>query len=225
MSDPERPEPVELTRIRAELTEVRASRARIVDAADRRRRKLERDLHDGALQRLTSVVLALGLVSRTLSGPEPSDAAGLVTEAGDELGRALAELRELARDIYPVLLTDAGLGPALHSLADRCPVPAAVSAVPAGRLSDAAERTCYFVVFEALRNVAVHSLATRAEVMVRELGGQVKVEVSDNGVGGAHPGGAGLRALADRVAAHDGRLWVESERGGGTRVTAELPCA
>jgi signal transduction histidine kinase len=102
-----------------ELVEVRASRARIVDVADALRRKLERDLHDGAQQRLTSVVLALGLVSRALEGPVPGDAAELVTEAAAELNRALAELRELARDLYPVLLTDAGLGPALTSLADR----------------------------------------------------------------------------------------------------------
>jgi len=208
----------------AELAEVRASRARLVDAADGLRRGFERALHDGAQQRLASVVLALGLVSRTLDSAT-SDAAGLVEEASAELGRALAELRELARDLYPVLLTDAGLGPALASLADRCPVPAVVSAVPAGRLADAAERTCYFVVFEALRNVAVHSSATRAEVVVRELGGQVSVEVSDDGVGGADPNGPGLRVLADRVAAHGGRLRVASERGAGTRVTAELPCA
>jgi signal transduction histidine kinase len=211
--------------MRDELAEARASRARIADAADAVRRKLERDLHDGPQQRLAAVVLALGLAGRKLSGPEPADAAELVAEATAELGRALAELRELARDLYPVLLTDAGLGPALTALADRCPVPAVVSAVPAGRLADRVERTCYFVAFEALRNVDVHSFATRAEVAVRELGGQVRIEVSDDGVGGADPDGPGLRGLADRVAAHGGRLWVESERNGGTRVMAELPCA
>ena len=208
-----------------ELVEVRASRARIVDATDALRRKLERALHDGAQQRLASVVLALGLVGRTLDGPAPRDAAELVAEATAELNRALAELRELARDLYPVLLTDAGLGPALTSLADRCTVPVVISDVPAERLAGAVERTCYFVVFESLRNVAVHSFATRAEVAVRELGGQVRIQVSDDGVGGADPGGPGLRCLADRVAAHGGRLWVESERDGGTRVMAELPCA
>jgi signal transduction histidine kinase len=213
------------SRLHAELAEVRASRARLVDAADSLRRGFERDLHDGAQQRLASVVLALGLVSRTLDGPASSGAAELVAEATAELNRALAELRELARDLYPVLLTDAGLGPALSSLADRCPVPAVVSAVPAGRLAGAVERTCYFVVFEALRNVVVHSCATRAEVVVRELGGQVEVEVFDDGVGGADPDGPGLRVLADRVAAHGGRLRVASERGAGTRVTADLPCA
>jgi signal transduction histidine kinase len=219
------PEHRELQQIRAELAEVRASRARIVDATDRLRRTFERELHDGAQQRLASVVLALGLVSRTLGGPASADAAGLVAEASAELGQALAELRELARDLYPVLLSEAGLGPALRSLADRCPVPVAVMSVPATRLADAAERTCYFVVSEALRNVAVHSFATRAEVVVRELGGQVWVEVSDDGVGGADPDGPGLRVLADRVAANGGRLRVAGERDGGTRVTVDLPCA
>lgn len=214
-----------LSQIRAELAEVRASRTRILDAADGVRRELERELHDGAQQRLASVVMALGLVSRSLSGSAPGDAAGLVDEAVAELGRALAELRALARDIYPVLLTDAGLGPALTSLAVRCPVPAVIAAVPAARLPAAVERTCYFVVFEALRNVAVHSFATRAEVVVHELGGQVRVEVSDDGVGGADPGGPGLRVLADRVAAHGGVLRVDSEQNGGTRVMADLPCA
>ena len=216
----------ELSRIRAELAEVRASRARIVDAADGLRRRFERDLHDGPQQRLASVALALGLVGRSAG-----DLAAEVGEVGAELGRALAELRELARDIYPVLLTDAGLGPALTSLADRCPVPTVVTAVPAERLADAAERTCYFVVFEALRNVAVHSFATRAEIVVRELEGQVRVVVSDDGVGGvggvggADTNGPGLRGLADRVAAHGGVLRVRSEPHGGTRVEAELPCA
>lgn len=194
--------------------------ARIVDAADEFRRRLERQLHDGAQQRLASAVLALGLAGRRLTG----EAAGLVAEAKEELALAMAELRELARDIYPVLLTEAGLGPALAALADRCPVSTVVSAVPGERLSGAVERTCYFVVSEALRNVAGHSLATRAEVVVREQGGQVSVEVSDNGVGGADEHGPGLSALADRVAAHGGRLRVESRPGAGTRVRADVPC-
>jgi signal transduction histidine kinase len=216
------------SRLRAELAEVRASRARILDAADGRRRRFERDLHDGPQQRLASVALALGLFGRTLRSS--GDTAGLadeVDEVGAELGRALAELRELARDIYPVLLTDAGLGPALTSLAQRCPVPTDITvgtAVPAGRLAGAVERTCYFVVFEALSNVAVHSFATRAEVVVRELEGQVRVVVSDDGVGGADANGPGLRGLADRVAAHGGVLLVRSEPGSGTRVMADLPC-
>jgi signal transduction histidine kinase len=194
--------------------------ARIVDAADEFRRRLERQLHDGAQQRLASAVLALSLAARTLTG----DAAALVTEAREELGLAMAELRELARDTYPVLLAEAGLGPALASLSDRCPVPTEVSAVPGGRLPGPVERTCYFVVFEALKNVAGHSHAGRAEVVVRAQGGQVNVEVSDDGVGGADPGGPGLSGLADRVAAHGGRLRVVSPRGTGTRVRADVPC-
>jgi signal transduction histidine kinase len=197
------------------------ARARIVDAADDFRRGLERQLHDGAQQRLASAALALGLAGRGLT----ADAAGLVAEARTELGLAMAELRELARDIYPVLLTEAGLGPALTALADRCPVPTVISEVPAGRLTGAVERTCYFVVSEALRNVARHSFAAGAEVVVREVGGQVSVEVFDDGVGGADPDGPGLRGLADRVAAYGGRLRIENKRDGGTRVTAELPCA
>ncbi|MFF1610017.1 sensor histidine kinase [Amycolatopsis sp. NPDC058278] len=194
--------------------------ARLVDAADEFRRRLERQLHDGAQQRLASAVLALSLAARTLTG----DAAALVTEAREELGLAMAELRELARDIYPVLLAEAGLGPALASLTYRCPVPTVVSAVPGGRLPGPVERTCYFVVFEALKNVAGHSHAGRAEVVVRAQGGQVNVEVSDDGVGGADPGGPGLRGLADRVAARGGRLRVVSPRGAGTRVRADVPC-
>lgn len=198
-----------------------ASCARLVDAADGFRRRVERELHDGAQQRLASVVLALGLAGRSLTG----DAAELVAEARAEAGLAMAELRELARDIYPVLLTEAGLGPALASLTDRCPVPTVISEVPDRRFAGAVERTCYFVVFEALKNVAGHSSAARAEVVVRDQGGQVSVEVSDDGVGGADPGGPGLRVLADRVAAYGGRLRVESRRGGGTRVLADVPCA
>jgi signal transduction histidine kinase len=212
-------------RMAEEPAEVRASRVRIVDAADELRRRFERDLHDGPQQRLASAALALGLAGRTLDGSTPADAAGLVAEANAELGRALAELRELARELYPVLLTDAGLGPALGALADRCPVPTVVTALPPGRLPGAVERTCYFVVAGALGNVAVHSFATRAEVLVREWGGQAMVEVSDDGVGGADPHGPGLRGLADRVAAHGGLLRVDSVRAAGTRVIAELPCA
>jgi len=212
-------------RLRAQLVDSSASRARLVDAADRLRHKLERDLHDGAQQRLASVALALGLAGRKLGGAQPTAAADLVAEAGAELDRALADLRALARDVYPVLLTESGLGPALTSLTDRSPVPATVSVALARRLPGAVERNCYFVVAEALKNVATHSFADRAEVVVREQGGVVIVEVRDDGAGGADPGGPGLSGLADRVAAHGGRLRVESRTGTGTRVMAELPCA
>ncbi|HJX43981.1 MAG TPA: ATP-binding protein, partial [Geodermatophilus sp.] len=146
-------------------------------------------------------------------------------EVGAELAGALDELRELARGIYPVLLTDAGLGPALVSLAERCPVPAVVGTVPARRWADAVEQTCYFVVSEALANAAKHAGATQVVVEVRETGDGLCVEVGDDGVGGADAGGSGLRGLADRVATLGGELSVRSPRGGGTRVVARVPCA
>jgi signal transduction histidine kinase len=124
-----------------------------------------------------------------------------------------------------VLLTDAGLGPALHSLADRCPVPVVVGAVPERRWADAVERTCYFVVSEALANAAKHAGATQVVVEVRDTGEELRVEVSDDGAGGADASGSGLRGLADRVAALGGELSVRSPRGSGTRVTATVPCA
>ncbi|TWP50683.1 hypothetical protein FKR81_18910 [Lentzea tibetensis] len=198
------------------LEEVRASRARIVEAADAARRRVERDLHDGAQQRLVSVMLALRLARST---DEPGE---LLAEAQAELGRALDELRELARGIYPVLLTDAGLGPALTSLAERSAVPARVREVPAHRLSPLAEHTCYFVVSEALANVAKHAQAREVLISVRCAAGTVVVEIVDDGVGGANPAGSGLRGLDDRVAAAGGRLVVTSPVGAGTTVRAEF---
>lgn len=209
--------------VRAQLREVRASRARIVEAAYSARREVERDLHDGAQQRLLSVALALRLARRQLG--EDGEVDGLLEDASTELAGALDELRELARGIYPVLLTDSGLGPALQSLADRSPVRAVLTAAPAGRLPGPVEQTCYFVVSEALANAAKHAAAGEISIGVREHAGQVAVEVSDDGVGGADPTGSGLRGLTDRVAALGGLLRVDSPTGGGTRVIAELPCA
>ena len=209
--------------VRAQLREVRASRARIVAAAYAARREVERDLHDGAQQRLLSVALALRLARRQLG--EDGEVGGLLEDASTELAGALDELRELARGIYPVLLTDSGLGPALQSLADRSPVRAVLTAAPAGRLSGPVEQTCYFVVSEALANAVKHAAAGEISIGVREHAGQVAVEVSDDGVGGADPRGSGLRGLTDRVAALGGLLRVDSPAGGGTRVIAELPCA
>lgn len=187
--------------------ELRAQR--IVEAADEARRQVERDLHDGAQQRLVSVLLTLRLAE---SSPE------LLTAAREELARALDELRELARGIYPVLLTDAGLGPALLSLVERSAVPAVLVGMPAERLSPVAERTCYFVVAEALTNAAKHAQAREVRIDVTRVDGLVAVEVSDDGVGGA----AELRALDDRVAAAGGRLSVRSSAGRGTMVRAEF---
>ncbi|MEU3644077.1 ATP-binding protein [Lentzea sp. NPDC034063] len=190
------------------------SRARrIVEAADEARRQVERDLHDGAQQRLVSVLLTLRLAENS---PE------LLAAAREELARALDELRELARGIYPVLLSDAGLGPALLSLAERSAVPAVLTGVPSARLSAVAERTCYFVVAEALTNAAKHAQAGEVLIEVTWVDGLVTVDVSDNGTGGADTSGSGLRGLDDRVAAVGGRLTVRSVAGEGTSVRAEF---
>jgi signal transduction histidine kinase len=209
--------------VRAQLREVRASRARIVEAAYSARREVERNLHDGAQQRLLCVALALRLARRQLG--DDGEVVGLLEDASTELAGALDELRELARGIYPVLLTDYGLGPALQSLADRSPVRAVLTSAPAGRLPGAVEQTCYFVVSEALANAAKHAAAGEINIGVREDAGHVAVEVSDDGVGGADPSGSGLRGLTDRVAALGGRMRVDSPAGSGTRVIAVLPCA
>lgn len=209
--------------LRAELAAVRASRARIVETNDAARQRIERHLHDGPQQRLLSVALVLRLAESKLA--DKPDARTLLAEATAELGTALAELRELARGIYPVLLADAGLGPALASVVDRCAVPTRLGPVPGRRLGLAAERTCYFVVLEALGNAARHAHAGVIDVVVHDQGGQVDVEVTDDGVGGADPDGPGLSGLRDRVAAHGGTLRVISAAGAGTTVWAGLPCA
>ena len=210
--------------VRSQLREVRASRARIVEAADGARRRVERDLHDGAQQRLVTVALALRLAQTQLGSATSAEIGALLDEAGAELAGALEELRELARGIYPVLLTDAGLGPALTSLAERSPVPAVVGDVPARRWPDAVEQACYFVVSEALANAAKHAGADRVAIDVRADGSGLCVQVADDGRGGADAAGSGLRGLADRVAAVGGELSVHSPRGGGTTVIATVPC-
>ena len=209
---------------RAAQHELRRSRARIIEATVAERRRLERDLHDGAQQRLVTVSLALRL-ARTRLRPDADEAAiEQLNEAGDELKTALVELRELARGIHPAILTEAGLGPAIESLAARSTVPAEVTAVPTRRLAPSIESTAYFVVSEALANVAKYASATRATVSAECPGDSLRIEVSDDGVGGADPaGGSGLRGLADRVTAIGGNLSISSPAGGGTRLVAELP--
>jgi len=211
--------------IRAQLEEVRASRARIVQAGDAERRRVERDLHDGAQQRLVTLSLALRMALEQLNGADPEVRATL-EEASGELARALAELRELARGIHPSILTEAGLGPALESLAERSTIAASVVATPIRRLPEEVEASAYFVVSESLANAAKHSGARSVRIGARVDGGWLLVEVVDDGVGGADPsGGSGLRGLADRVAAVNGRLTVRSPAGGGTRIEAAIPCA
>ena len=211
--------------LQASLAEVRASRIRIVGAADEERRRVERDLHDGAQQRLVSLTMALRLARARLD--DQTDPAVLATleEISGELQLALAELRDLARGIHPALLTERGLAPALESLVLRCPLPAKVVACPDARLPASLEIAIYYLAAEALTNAIKHARASRVTVSVSAEDHRVVVEVSDDGAGGASiAGGTGLRGLADRVAALDGRLTLHSPPGAGTTLTAELPC-
>jgi signal transduction histidine kinase len=210
--------------LRAHVQELRASRVRIVESADAARRRIERDLHDGAQQQLVALALTLR-TARSRLERDPAAAAELLDAAAADLDAAMRELRELARGIHPAVLTDRGLGPALDALAQRMPLPVEIAAAPAGRLPDPVEAAAYFVVAEAITNVARYAGATHARVAVTRDGDRVVVEVADDGVGGADPAaGSGLRGLADRVAALDGRLEVESPPGGGTTVRAVIPC-
>ncbi|HEU0243208.1 MAG TPA: sensor histidine kinase, partial [Candidatus Limnocylindrales bacterium] len=203
------------------------SRKAVLDVEASELRRIERDLHDGAQQRLVMLTINLGLAAERID-TDPEAAKGLVTDARDQARLALAEIRSLVRGIAPSILMDRGLVPALAALAGRSPVPTVVlSSLPAGeRLSDAVERAAYFVVAEALANVAKHAGATRCEIHVRREGPLVVVEVRDDGRGGARllPSG-GLTGLAGRVEALDGRLGVESPEGGPTVVRAEIPAA
>jgi len=206
----------------AQLT---ASRARIVEAGDAERRRLERNLHDGAQQRLVSLSLALRLARARLDA-DPESARGLLEAASEELATALEELRELARGIHPAILTDRGLAPALEALANRSPVPVAIHSLPDERLPAQVEAAAYYVVSESLANVAKYADASQVDVAVVCQNGWALVEVADNGAGGADPGrGSGLLGLADRVEALSGNLDVESPPGAGTRVRARIPVA
>ncbi|MBA2383765.1 MAG: PAS domain S-box protein [Actinobacteria bacterium] len=202
--------------------EVHASRARIVQAADDARRVLERNLHDGAQQRLISLSLTLRLAQRRLED-RPAEAGELLAGAREELAHAIEDLRELARGIHPAVLTDRGLDAALDALASRSPVPVEI-AVPAERLPGPVEAAAYYVVAESLTNVAKYARASSASVRVYREDGHALIEVSDDGIGGADwDGGTGLSGLADRLAALDGTLVVESPPGGGTRILAAIP--
>jgi PAS domain S-box-containing protein len=203
---------------RSELT---ASRARVVAASDETRRQIERDLHDGAQQRLVHTVMTLKLAQRAL--PEDQQAGrALLDEALDHAEGARVELRELVRGILPPVLTRSGLHDAVHELAERMPLPVDV-AVATGRFPAAVEATAYFVVAESLTNVVKHAQARRASVAVHVVEGALRVEVRDDGVGGARRDGGGYVGLGDRLAVLEGRLEVESPRGGGTVVTATIP--
>jgi signal transduction histidine kinase len=210
--------------VQTQLAEVRASRARIVQSGDAERRRVERNLHDGAQQRLVNLSLALGIVRSQVGTATAEQLTTALDEATEQLRLALAELRELARGIHPMILTEAGLGPALTTLATGSPIPATVVAVPSERLAGSIEETAYYVAAEALANTAKHARATSVQISAQQLDGQLIVEVGDDGVGGADPDGWGLRGLGDRVAALDGDLRIDSPAGKGTRITARLPC-
>ena len=206
------------------IEDLRTSRQRLVTAQDEERRRLERDLHDWAQQRLVAISLALRM-ARGLVDPDVDGALGERLErASDELIRALAELREFARGIHPAILTERGLVPALQSLAERSPVPAMVESALDARLPSAVGATAYFVVSEALANVGKYAKATRVTILVGSADGELTVDVADDGIGGADPSrGSGLRGLTDRVAAVDGTLQVHSPTGEGTTLRVRIP--
>ena len=211
--------------LQAQLEEVKASRARLAVAAEEERRRVERDLHDGAQQRLVAVTIALrqarNIAATTDAAPELRDE---LAATADELQGAIDDLRELARGIHPAILEDDGLGAAVAALARRAGVAVAVDSDLERRLPPHVESTLYFTVAEALTNAARHAGATRALVTIHDAGGQVAVSVQDDGRGGADPeAGSGLRGLADRLAAVDGQLDVVSSPGAGTTIRAVVP--
>jgi signal transduction histidine kinase len=212
----------EITQRKQQQQELEASRQRIVAAGDDARRKLERNLHDGAQQRLVSISLSLRLAQGQLE-KNPGAAQEVLEASREELARALEELRELARGIHPAVLTDRGLEAALESLAARAPLPVEIEG-PLVSLPAAVEAAAYYVVSEALANVTKYAQASSVKVTVEQVNGCAHVEVADDGVGGADPGrGSGLRGLADRVASLNGKLAIDSPPGAGTRVRAEIP--
>jgi len=210
--------------LRARLVELRASRARLVAATDAERRRIERDLHDGTQQRLVSIAMSLGLAEAKLPA-DPEHAKPIVAETKTALAVALAELRDLTQGIYPTVLTERGLPAALDELCSRSALTAHLRLFLDGRLPVQVETAAYYVASEALTNAAKHSQATEVRVAASCSGGILTVEVVDDGVGGAENGkGSGLRGLADRVEALDGRLTVASPPGRGTTLRAEFPC-
>ena len=204
--------------VRAQLEEVRASRARIVEAADAERRRIERDLHDGAQQRLVALAMRLDQARAGSAG-----ASALINSTTAELLTAIKEVRDLAHGLHPTILTDSGLAAAVEALAERTPFPVSVD-VTESRFATEVEVAAYYVVAEGLTNVARYADATEARVEVRAEGGRLVVTVADNGRGGADPGaGSGLRGLADRLAAIGGELNVTSSTDAGTTLTASMP--
>jgi signal transduction histidine kinase len=209
----------------ARVREVEISRERVVDAAEGERRRIERDLHDGAQQRLVALAMELGRAQAKFAD-DPDGARVLVDQAHAQAKEALTELRNLVRGVHPPVLTERGLDAALSGLTALCPIPVDVHVDVPVRPRSAVEAVAYFMVAEALTNVAKHSRASQAKVVVEGHGypGTLTVMISDDGIGGADPGSPGLAGLADRVSGVDGRLSVESPSGGPTIIAAELPC-
>jgi len=209
----------------AQLDELRQSRARLVEAADTERRRLERDLHDGAQQRLVTLLLSLQLAKAEALQSSDSTTEHLLDQSIRSLRQALDELRDLARGIHPTILREAGVAPAIRTLAERCPIPVEVAG-ELDRLEPRLEAALYFVAAEAVTNAVKHSRARRIWVELSRRAEWAVVEVSDDGVGGAELSrGSGLVGLSDRVAAVGGRLEVRSKQSHGTRLHAEVPCA
>jgi signal transduction histidine kinase len=209
--------------LRTRVDDLRDARQRILTAADEERRRIERDLHDGAQQRLVAVTLTLRLAQSRIA-TDPAGAAELVAQAQEEAQLAIEELRELARGIHPALLSDRGLNAALEALATRAPVPVQISGVPSDRLCESVEACAYFVTAEALTNVAKYANASEAFVELSLEDGCLRLKVRDDGVGGADLStGSGLRGLRDRVDALDGHLELDSPLGFGTTLTVEIP--
>ncbi len=210
--------------VRANVAELRASRARIVEAADAARREIERNLHDGAQQNLVSLALKLQMARGRVES-DPRGAIEILDGASAELEQTLAELRELARGIHPAVLSDRGLDAALLALAHRAPLPVEVGEMPAGRLPEQVEAAAYYVVAESLTNVVRYAEASRAKVDISQNNGTLLIRIADDGIGGADPSqGSGLKGLADRIAALDGSLDLESPKGEGTVVEVKIPC-
>jgi signal transduction histidine kinase len=209
--------------LRARITELKESRGRVIEAERKERQRLERDLHDGVQQRLVSLSLELGQLSAGLDGDSATSTR--VDQAREEVGRSLEELRSIARGIHPAVVTGHGLAVALESLASRSPIPVRLKANLDGGVEERVEVAAYYVVAESLTNVAKHAQADSATVNIARSNGELLIEVADDGVGGAETqNGSGLRGLADRVEALDGRLVVVSRSGGGTSVRATIPC-
>ena len=212
--------------IRAQLERVHESRRRIVEAGDEQRRRIERDLHDGAQQRLVALALELRATQRRLGTRVEPEVERVLTTAVEELQLAVSELRDLARGVHPAILTEDGLGAALRSLAARTPMRVTIERVPAERLPVDVEAAAYFVGCEALANAVKHAVASSVTISAVHDNDRVVIEVVDDGCGGADPlAGTGLRGLGDRLDALGGRLRVDSPPGGPTRVVGELPCA